>query len=101
MISIDGSLGALLKWYLGLHLNSFYLNAPPGTLAANLIGGYIIGFAIVFFAQAPEISPEWKLLIITRFCGGLTAFSTFSIEVATLLQENKFYLVISAIIIHV
>ena len=61
---------------------------PPGTLAANLIGGYIIGFAIAYLAQAPYLAPEWRLLIITGFCG-LTTFSTFSAEVVTLLQEGR------------
>lgn len=100
-ISLGAALGALLRWFLGLHLNSIFPNIPPGTLAANLIGGYIIGFAIGYFAQAPEVSPEWRLLIITGFCGGLTTFSTFSAEIVTLLQENKFYWAISAIIVHV
>jgi len=62
---------------------------PAGTLAANLIGGYIVGLAVAFFAYAPGIAPEWRLFIITGFCGGLTTFSTFSAEVVTMLQEGR------------
>lgn len=88
-IGLGAALGALLRWALGLKLNSLFPAMPPGTLAANLIGGYIIGIAIAFFGQAPGIAPEWRLLIITGFCGGLTTFSTFSAEVVALLQEGR------------
>ena len=74
---------------------------PPGTLAANLVGGYIIGLAIDYFAQAPHLSPEWRLLIITGFCGGLTTFSTFSAEVVANLQEGQPLWAMGEIAIHV
>ncbi|WBH38626.1 Putative fluoride ion transporter CrcB [Pseudomonas aeruginosa] len=73
----------------------------PGTLLANLIGGYVIGAAIAYFAQAPGIAPEWRLLIITGFCGGLTTFSTFSAEVVSLLQEGRLGWAAGAIATHV
>ena len=88
-ISLGAALGALLRWQLGAKLNSIFPALPPGTLVANLIGGYIIGLAIAYFAYAPDISPAWRLFIITGFCGGLTTFSTFSAEVITLLQEGR------------
>jgi CrcB protein len=88
-ICLGASLGALLRWWLGTRLNSYFPAIPPGTLAANLIGGYIIGLGIAFFAAFPALAPEWRLLIITGFCGGLTTFSTFSAEVVTLLQEGR------------
>jgi fluoride exporter len=58
-------------------------------LVENLVGAYIIGVAIAYFATAPAISGEWRLLIITGFCGGLTTFSTFSAEVVSLLQQGR------------
>lgn len=88
-ISLGAAIGALLRWQLGIRLNSVFPGMPPGTLSANLLGGYIIGLAIAYFAQAPEISPEWRLFLVTGFCGGLTTFSTFSAEVVTLLQEGR------------
>lgn len=88
-ISLGAALGALLRWQLGIRLNSAFPSIPPGTLTANLVGGYVIGLAIAYFAQAPEISPEWRLFLVTGFCGGLTTFSTFSAEVVTLLQEGR------------
>jgi CrcB protein len=88
-ICVGASLGALFRWWLGARLNSYLPAIPPGTLAANLIGGYIIGLAMAFFAAFPALAPEWRLLIITGFCGGLTTFSTFSAEVVTLLQEGR------------
>jgi CrcB protein len=99
-ISLGSAIGALLRWFLGLKLNSLWPSVPPGTLAANLIGGYIIGLAVAFFAQAPGIAPEWRLFIITGFCGGLTTFSTFSAEVVTLLQQGSVTAAATAIALH-
>ncbi|MBI4740118.1 MAG: fluoride efflux transporter CrcB [Betaproteobacteria bacterium] len=100
-ISLGSALGAIWRWFLGNQLNHLFPGIPPGTLAANLIGGYIIGAAIGYFAQAPDIAPEWRLLIITGFCGGLTTFSTFSAEVVTLLQQGRMTWAMGAIAIHV
>lgn len=87
-ISIGSSLGALMRWWLGLFLNAHFPAIPPGTLAANLIGGYIIGVAVAGFATS-ALAPEWRLFVITGFCGGLTTFSTFSAEIVTLLQQGR------------
>jgi len=88
-ISIGASLGALLRWWLGTQLNRLFPNIPPGTLAANLLGGYIIGLAIAFFSTMSALSPEWRLAVITGFCGGLTTFSTFSAELVALIQQRQ------------
>ena len=88
-ISIGASLGALLRWWLGLTLNGLFPSIPPGTLVANLVGGYLVGLAIAFFATYSAVAPEWRLLVITGFCGGLTTFSTFSAEIVTLLQQGR------------
>lgn len=100
-ISVGAAAGALLRWQLGIRLNAWFPVIPPGTLAANIIGGYIVGLAIAYFAQASDIAPEWRLLIITGFCGGLTTFSTFSAEVVTLLQEGRLALAMGAVSLHV
>lgn len=88
-VCVGASIGALLRWWLGMQLNNLLPAIPPGTLTANLLGGYVVGLAIAFFASYPAISPEWRLLIITGFCGGLTTFSTFSAELVTLLQQGR------------
>jgi len=88
-VSVGASLGALLRWWLGATLNPHFPAIPPGTVAANLIGGYVIGVAVAMFATYPALSPEWRLFVITGFCGGLTTFSTFSAEVVTLLQQGR------------
>jgi CrcB protein len=99
-ISIGSASGALLRWQLGIRLNSLFPAIPLGTLAANLIGGYIVGLAVAYFAQASNLAPEWRLLVITGFCGGLTTFSTFSAEVVTLLQEGRLTMALSAAALH-
>jgi CrcB protein len=88
-VGLGAALGALLRWQLGAWLNSLWPAVPAGTLAANVLGGYGIGLAMAFFAQRPELPPEWRLLVITGFLGGLTTFSAFSAEVMTLLQQGR------------
>ena len=100
-ISIGASGGAVLRWLLGMSLNALFPTIPPGTLAANLIGGYLIGVAISVFAQHPGLLPAWRLLVITGFLGGLTTFSTFSAEVTLLLQQGRVLWATAAIALHV
>ena len=100
-ISMGASLGAVLRWFLGTKLNHIYPNIPLGTLGANIIGGYLIGFFIAYFAQNATLSPEWRLLIITGFLGGLTTFSTFSAEMVSLLQQNNYQSFILGLVAHV
>ncbi|MEN2397523.1 fluoride efflux transporter CrcB [Pseudomonas halotolerans] len=101
VIAIGASLGAWLRWLLGVNLNALFPTLPPGTVAANMVGGYIIGLAIAFLAASPTLSPEWRLLIITGFCGGLTTFSTFSAETVALIQEGRLLWALGSISLHV
>jgi CrcB protein len=100
-IAVGSALGALLRWQLGDKLNSVFPTLPPGTLAANLIGAYVVGLCLAFFATCPALSPEWRLLLITGFCGGLTTFSTFSAEVTMLLQQGRISWALGAVAAHV
>ena len=100
-VALGAALGALLRWLLGAKLNSVFPTIPPGTLVANLFGAYVIGLGIAFFATFSSISPEWRLLVITGFCGGLTTFSTFSAEVTLLLQQGRLVWAFGAVAAHV
>jgi fluoride exporter len=100
-VFLGSGIGALLRWWLGDHLNSLFPAIPPGTLAANMIGGYVVGLAMAFFASFAAIAPEWRLLVITGFCGGLTTFSTFSAEVVTLLQQGQSLWALAVAAVHV
>jgi CrcB protein len=87
-VALGAALGALLRWQLSIWLNASFPSIPPGTLLSNLIGGYVIGIAIAVFATS-TLPMEWRLFVITGFCGGLTTFSTFSAELVILLQQGR------------
>lgn len=101
VIGLGGAIGSILRWLLGISLNSFFSPIPLGTLVANSIAGYLIGLFIAFFITFPNVSPEWKLFLITGCMGGLSTFSTFSAEVAVLLQQGRLVWGMAVIIVHV
>jgi fluoride exporter len=98
-ICLGASVGALARWALGLWLSPGGL-IPWGTLAANLIGGYLIGVCIATFEAMPQIDTVWRLLLVTGFLGALTTFSTFSAEVVGLLQQGRYALACGSASLH-
>jgi CrcB protein len=99
-ICIGASTGALARWGLGLWLSPGGV-IPWGTLAANLIGGYLIGVCIAVFQAMPQLDPLWRLLLITGFLGGLTTFSAFSAEIVSLLMAERYALALGTATAHV
>jgi CrcB protein len=83
------AVGAWLRWALGIALNPVFPTLPLGTLAANLIGGLLMGFAMEVASRHAALPPEVRLLVTTGFLGGLTTFSTFSAEIGTLLIRRE------------
>ena len=88
-VGLGAAIGAWLRWGLGLWLGGLHGFVQVGTLAANLLGGFLIGIALGFFAGQPDLAPQWRLFIVTGFLGGLTTFSSFSGESLTLLQRGE------------
>ena len=99
-IALGAAIGAWARWGLSLWLNPLHHAVPMGTLAANLVGGYLIGLAVAAFAQMPQLAPEWRLFVITGFLGGLTTFSTFSAETVDLLQKQAYGWAFGTIALH-
>ena len=99
VICIGASLGALARWGLGLWLNPGAL-LPWGTLAANLIGGYLVGICVAVFQALPQLDPVWRLALVTGFLGALTTFSSFSAEVVGLLEQQRYGLALGTAALH-
>lgn len=89
-VGAGAACGAWLRWLLGLWLGSAHGILQVGTLAANLIGGYLIGVALALFSTQPNLDPSWRLFIITGALGGLTTFSSFSGESFALLERGQY-----------
>lgn len=89
-VGLGAALGAILRWRWSLYFQAWHPSLPLGTLLANWSGAYLIGLCTGFFSTYPDLSPEWRLLIITGFLGGLTTFSTFSAEAIKLLQDGDY-----------
>ncbi len=89
-VGVGAALGAWLRWMLSTWFNPGTPGLPLGTLAANLVGGYLVGLAVAYFAANSTLAPEWRLLCITGFLGGLTTFSTFSAESVQMLMADQY-----------
>lgn len=103
-ICMGACLGALARWQLSLWLNPTLAVAgtalPMGTLAANLIGGYLVGVCVAIFQAMPQLDPLWRLALVTGFLGALTTFSSFSAEVVTMLMQQRYALALTTATVH-
>ncbi|HMM57681.1 MAG: fluoride efflux transporter CrcB [Xanthomonadales bacterium PRO7] len=99
-VGIGAFAGAVLRWLFGIWFNPLLPTLPLGTLAANLLGGFIIGCALGVFTQFQSLSPELRLFITTGFCGGLTTFSTFSAETVTLFLRQQYAWAVATVSVH-
>jgi fluoride exporter len=95
------AVGAWLRYFFSLHFDSLFHFIPLGTLASNILGGFLMGFAVAYFNQKVSLAPEIRLAVTTGFLGGLTTFSTFSAETVTLLIQHEYYWTILIILSHV
>jgi len=100
-VIVGGSAGCVIRWLLSVRLNVLFPHLPTGTLLVNLIGGFIIGGALAFFTRQPHLDPCWRLLITTGLCGGMTTFSTFSLEIFSQLQVGNYLWAITSVMVHV
>ena len=99
-VFVGAGVGALLRWTLGLWMNPWLPSLPLGTVAANLLGGLLVGVAVAHFTVHAELAPEWRLLVITGFMGGLTTFSTFSAEVVGMLARGAWAWAAGTVAVH-
>jgi CrcB protein len=89
-IFFGAGFGALLRAGFNFVTVGVVSSLPLGTFISNMVGGYLVGIAVAFFGNNPDLSPEWKLFVVTGFLGGLTTFSSFSAEVVGFMQRGEF-----------
>ena len=99
-IFCGAGLGALLRAGFNLATVGVTSMLPLGTFISNMVGGYLIGIAVAFFGNNPNLSPEWKLFVITGFLGGLTTFSSFSAEVVGFMQRGEVTWALGTALLH-
>lgn len=99
-IFFGAGFGALLRAGFNFLTVSTASVIPLGTLLSNMVGGYLVGLAVAYFGNNPQLSPEWKLLVVTGFLGGLTTFSSFSAEVVGFIQRGEFTWALGTAMLH-
>ena len=99
-IFCGAGLGALLRAGFNFATVSMTSTLPLGTFISNMVGGYMVGIAVAFFGSNPSLSPEWKLFVITGFLGGLTTFSSFSVEVVGFMQRGEMTWALGTALLH-
>ena len=99
-IFFGAGLGALLRAGFNVLTVGAASVIPLGTLLSNMVGGYLVGLAVAYFGNNPQLSPEWRLLVITGFLGGLTTFSSFSAEVVSFIQRGEFTWALGTALLH-
>ena len=100
-VMLGGSLGAVLRWGLSVTLNHRLSSMPLGTWLANLLGGFLVGVAVAWFSKHADMDPAWRLFVITGLLGGLTTFSSFSAEVVSMLQSERYQWALATVALHV
>lgn len=90
-VFLGGGAGAVARYAAGiLCLNTLKTNLPVATFCVNIVGCFIIGFLYIFFMEKLQVHPAVKFALTVGFCGGLTTFSTFSLELFEMIQNSQF-----------
>lgn len=103
-VFLGGGIGAVTRYLTGiLCVICLKTNLPVATFLVNIVGCFIIGFLYIFFIEKFQVHPALKFALTVGFCGGLTTFSTFSLEISEMIQHSQFvhaaiYILISLIV---
>lgn len=103
-VFLGGGFGALARYLTSLYMTRVLaVNLPLATFTVNIIGSFLIGFLYILFVEKSDLSPALKLALTVGFCGGLTTFSTFSLELFEMVKNAQYlhafvYAILSVII---
>jgi CrcB protein len=102
LVGIGGLVGSIVRYLVAVLFAGVFSPAfPLATLTVNIVGCFLIGVLFALSDRGSILSPEWRILLTTGFCGGFTTFSTFSYESLRLLQDGEYLYVAMYILLSV
>jgi CrcB protein len=91
LVGLGGGIGSIARFLCQKYIYAWHPHPFPfGTMLVNVAGCFIIGLILGVAERGQVLSPEWRLLLATGFCGGFTTFSTFAAENIGLLKNGQF-----------
>ncbi|WP_188385719.1 fluoride efflux transporter CrcB [Ornithinibacillus halotolerans] len=100
LIGLGGAIGASLRYFVSIIFHTdLVASFPYATLTVNLIGCLILGIFSSGFELKRRINPRYLFAFKTGVIGSFTTFSTFSVEVLTMIQHHQYYLTIIYILL--
>jgi fluoride exporter len=89
-VALGGALGSVARYLAGIYVGRWLGTAFPwATLFINISGSFLIGALAEGFALRWNTAQATRILLVVGLCGGYTTFSTFSLDVVTLLGRGE------------
>lgn len=102
LVGVGGFVGSVARYLVAILFSTQISSVFPfATLTVNIVGCFLIGILFALSDRGNVLSPEWRILLTTGFCGGFTTFSTFSYESLRLMQDGEYLYLAAYVLISV